>query len=207
MFVSRGLGAADPILVGAGGAAAATGGVVTAAGLTALAGPIGAAVGAIMGLLGVLGVGGGCGQSCIAASNDANAIETALKANLSAFLSGSIDQATALANFNALWLQLQQLCAQIGGAAGTNCISDRQQGACKWQTSPGGWQQKSSGWQYVAPGPSGSGSSCWNWFVGFSDPIINAPAGASPSAGGFSFSGLPDWLWFAAGGLILAEVF
>lgn len=201
------LGAVDPILGAAGGAAAATGGLVTAAGLAPLAGPIGLAVGAVLALLGILGVGGGCGESCIAASNDANSVEAALKANLQAFLSGQIDQATALGNFNALWLQLQQLCAQIGGSAGQNCISDRQEGACHYQTSPGGWSQDASGWKYSAPGPNGSGSACWSWFTGYRDPISTAPAAAAPSSGVPSLSGLPSWLWFAVGGLILAEVF
>jgi hypothetical protein len=191
---------------------AATGGLIAAAGGAAIAGPIGAAVGAALALLGVLGAGGGCGQSCIAASNDANAVELALKANLAAFLTGQISQAAALANFQALWLQLQEGCAQIGGTAGQACISDRQVGACKWQTAPGGWDAASC--TYTAPGAAGSGSTCWNWDVGYSSPIVNAPAcfldasagaGTSAIAGG-TFGALPGWVWWLAGGLVVAEL-
>jgi len=215
MFVSPGygLGATDPILTASGGAAAATGGLIALAPGMALAGPIGAAVGAVLALLGILGVGSGCGQSCIAASNDANAIEVALKANLQAFLSGQIDQATALANFQALWLQLQQACAQIGGDAGKNCIADRQQGACHYQTSPGGWQQGSDGaWQYIAAGPNGSGTTCWNWDVGYREAIASAPSGfgqssaGSLSRGNLTGGNFPSSLIWAGVGLLLAEV-
>jgi hypothetical protein len=206
-----GLGAASPILPAAGGVAAATGGIVAAAAGPGflLAGPIGAAVGGLLTLLGVLGVGGGCGQSCIAASNDANAIEAALKANLQAFLSGQIDQATALANFNQLWPQLQQACAQIGGSAGQNCISDRQEGACHYQTSPGGWQQDSSGaWKYVSPGANGSGTTCWNWDLAYRSPIADSPVLPSSSPSLFSGgSSVMELLLFGGVGLLLAEVF
>ena len=208
-----GLGAPSPILGAAGGAAAGTGALITAAGGAALAGPIGAAVGAALALLGVLGVGGGCGQSCIAASNDANAVEVALKANLAAFLAGQISQSQAMANYQALLLQLEQGCSEIGGSAGQNCIADRQAGACKWQTSPGGWDEATC--TYTAPGAAGSGSSCWNWQVGYSDPISLAPscftsrtAGAgSGTVTGALVGAVPAWLWFVAGGLVLAEVF
>jgi hypothetical protein len=216
MFVYRacfvdGLGAQSAILPAAGSAAAGTGALITAAGGAALAGPIGAVVGAALAILGVLGVGGGCGQSCIAASNDANAIEVALKANLAAFLAGQISQATALANFQALWLQLQEGCAQVGGSAGQACISDRQAGACKWETSPGGWDAASC--TYTAPGAAGSGNTCWNWDVGYRAAIADAPAcftdqtAGAGAVTGVLGSALPSWVWFVAGGLVLAEVF
>jgi hypothetical protein len=202
-----GLGATDPVLT--------TGGAVVMAASPAAGpfAPVFATVGALMTFLGVLGVGGGCGPSCVAASNDANAVELALKANLAAFLHGQIDQATAISNFNALWLQLQEGCAQIGGSAGQACISDRQAGACKWLTSSGGWDAASC--TYNPPGAAGSGSSCWNWDVGYSSPIVNAPAcfldssagaGTSAVAGG-GIGPLPGWVWWLAGGLVAAEVF
>jgi hypothetical protein len=212
-FADSGLGAPSPILPAAGSAVAVTGGLITAAGGAALFGPVGAVVGAGLALLGVLGVGGGCGESCIAASNDANAVELALKANLAAFLNGQINQATAIANFNALWLQLEEGCAQIGGSAGQSCISDRQTGACKWETSPGGWDPSTC--TYTAPGATGSGTTCWNWDVGYHSPIADAPscfldssAGAGTSAiSGANFGALPGWVWFLVGGLVVAEVF
>lgn len=203
MLIYRGLGQSGGQIISAGGAVAgSTAGILAlpAIGvLPAFAGPIGIAIAGIASLLAVVGVGSGCGQSCIQASNDANSIESAMKANLQAFLSGQISQSQALQNFQTLWSQLQQACAQVGGTAGQHCVSDRQQGACSYQTSPGGW---SSDGTYTPPGPNGSGSSCWNWFVGYADPISQAPASAS--VGSSVLSGFPSWLpWALGGGLLL----
>jgi hypothetical protein len=150
-----------------------------------ITGPIGLAIGAgitaITTLLASFGVGSGCGQSCIQASNDANQIEQAMKANLAAFQAGQITQAEALQNFDGLWQQLSQACGQIGGGAGSNCIADRQAGACKWKDSSG---------------------ACWNWFSGYRDPIANAPANSAPTVGGVSITNL---LLVAGAGLLIAE--
>lgn len=145
--------------------------IVSVAGSTAgamvplfVAGPVGAAIGAgvtaVAAVLSALGVGRGCGQSCIAASQNADEIERALKGNLAAFEVGQIDQQTALANFDQLWAALQQACGQVGGDAGRNCIADRQADACKWKNSAG---------------------ECWNWFTGYRDPIAAAVAAPSMS--------------------------
>lgn len=153
----------------------------TAIGITGPVGlAIGGAVAAVAGLLSAFGVGSGCGQSCIQASNDANQIEAAMKANLAAFQAGQISQTEALQNFDGLWQQLTQACGQIGGGAGANCVSDRQEGACKWRDSSG---------------------ACWNWFIGYRDPIANAPASSSPLSSG----SLVPLLAAGAVGLLLAE--
>jgi hypothetical protein len=72
------------------------------------------------------------------------------------------DQMQALHNFDALWAGVVQACTAIAGgpssdsaAAGTNCIQDRQAGACKFKDANG---------------------ACWDWFIGYRDPIANDPA-------------------------------
>lgn len=137
----------------------------------------------------------GCGQSCTLTSDEANEVQSALAQNLAAYLAipngqrTQAIQAAALANFNNTWAQLVQYCGSASfGQAGQNCIDQREQGACAYKTSPGGWQQDSSGnWSYVYPGANGSGSTCWNYFVGFHDPIANDPT-VVPNAAGTSTS-------------------
>jgi len=124
-------------------------------------GPVGAIIGAgvvaVSTLLGTFGVGNGCGQSCVVASQNANQIEDQMKQNLAAFQSGQIDRATALSNFDILWNAFVQMCHQVGGDQQTNCIADRQAGACKWHDAAG---------------------QCWNWDTGYRAPIQNAAAAA-----------------------------
>jgi hypothetical protein len=118
----------------------------------------------------------GCGQTCVIAANDANKIEPLLQQNLQAYLSAPVHYASlqkaALNNFDMIWNTLTTACSDPSlGDAGKRCISDRQQGSCAYHTSPGGW----SNGKYTAPGPNNSGSTCWNWFVGYRDPIANDP--------------------------------
>lgn len=168
----RGLGAAGTI--GSTVAQTTGQGLLTAAPFTGPAAPFVALAGAIT--LMVSKLFGGCGQACVLASNDANAIEQKLQQNLTLYLSQPTRtasmQAAALQNFDAIWNALVQACGQIGGGAGGNCISDRKQGACKWQASAGGWGSDGA---YHPAGAAGSGSTCWNWFVGYRDPIANDP--------------------------------
>ena len=108
----------------------------------------------------------GCGQTCVLASNEANQVEQYLQKNLALYQASGhthSEQAAALANFDNAWSVLEQYCGnpQLGNA-GHNCIADRQAGACKWKNDGAG-------------GPAGSGSICWNWFVGYRDPIANDP--------------------------------
>jgi len=133
----------------------------------AAGGPVGIVIGAgvvlISTILGAVGVGNGCGQTCITASNNANAIEVQMKANLAAFQAGQIDQATGLSNFSQLWTAMVSMCDQVGGSQASGCIGDRQAGACKWKDAQG---------------------NCWNWWTAYHDPIANASTAAtSPSIG------------------------
>jgi hypothetical protein len=118
----------------------------------------------------------GCGQTCIEASDLANQAEALLLQNLQNYMNAPVHyaslQAAALNNFQTVWASLQQACGNPNlSTAGMNCLKDRQAGACHYTTSPGGWQ----GDTYVNPGAQGSGSACWNWFVGYHDPIAYDP--------------------------------
>ena len=117
----------------------------------------------------------GCGQTCVLTSEAANQVEQQLQQILAAyFASGRTqsEQAAALAAFDNAWATLEKYCGSGSfGSAGTNCVQDRQSGSCKWETSPGSW----SGCTWNPPGAAGSGSTCWNWFVGYRDPIANDP--------------------------------
>jgi hypothetical protein len=146
------------------------------------ANPIGAAVGIAGGLLQIgnlidnMITNSGCGATCIQATNVVNQAEPLLVKNLQTYLAAPVHyasaQAQALANFDSVWGAVEAACASPALAmAGAHCISDRITGACAYKTSPGGW----SGNTYTAPGANGSGSTCWNWFVGYRDPIANDP--------------------------------
>ena len=151
---------------------------------TSVAGPVGLIITGVVaiGIL-LMKVFSGCGQTCVEATDIANQVEPILLQNLQTYLSAPIHyaslQAAALNNFNTAWQGLVQGCGSgvlASTTAGSNCISDRQQGSCHYKTSPGGWQQDASGnWSYVYPGASGSGTACWDWFIGYHDPIANDP--------------------------------
>jgi hypothetical protein len=169
--------------------AAATVAILVAIG--SVGGPVGAAIGAAAGALIAIGAQiakafEGCGQTCVIASNDANKYGDLLTQNVQAYVSAPFNpqlQAAALNNFDTLWAALAQACGDPSlGQAGVNCIGDRQRGACKWKSSPGGWvadPTASGGYRYTAPGPAGSGDTCWNYFVGMRDPIANDPRAAN----------------------------
>jgi hypothetical protein len=175
----------------------------------------------------IAGLINGCGQTCTYSSDLANQAEALLQQNLSAYLSIPVphtqaEQEQAQENFNQVWAMLVQACSNPSlGSAGQNCIADRENGACDYQTSPGGWQQSSSGtWTYVNPGANGSGQTCWNWFVGYLDPIVDDPTVgtgaqlaavstqvAANSGSSVLSSSSTTWLLFAVGaGLILLLV-
>lgn len=149
---SAGTGIATPI---AGTALASTLGISAS-----LAVPIvGAAfAGIFLGIRALLN--SGCGQTCVITSNWANQAEDLLKKNLQAYMALPAPRAKSaqqayLANFDAIWNYLAQECSnpQLGDA-GKRCISDRQAGACKWRDAAG---------------------QCFNWFIGYRDPIANDP--------------------------------
>jgi hypothetical protein len=135
----------------------------------------------------VFGVGNGCGQTCVQATAIANQVATLLTQNMNNYISQPVRtasmQAAALSVFDQAWTSLQQGCAAIKGAAGTDCVSDRAEGACKWMASPGGWVTNADGTcTFNYWGAAGSGSSCWNWFNGMRDPIANDPCVIPDSA-------------------------
>jgi hypothetical protein len=147
-----------------------------------IGGPVGAAVGAIVAAgQALVSIFKGCGNTCVEATAIVNQVEPVLQQNLEAYLSSPTRtqsmQAAALNNFATAWNAVVTNCSNASlGTAGQNCISQRQQGACAYKTSPGGWQQSGGTWQYVNPGANGSGDACWNWFIGYHDPIANDPA-------------------------------
>ncbi len=164
---------------------AATGASTTVSLLTAfsvIGGPVGAAISAGIGVaMAVAQFFKGCGQACIVETQDANKLEPYLQQNLAAYLSSPIRttsmQAAFLNNFDTLFNTLVQACGDPAlGASGQRCISDRRAGACQWKASQSGWTKNADGTCTWTPaGPSGSGDMCWNWYVGYRDPIANDP--------------------------------
>ena len=145
--------------------------------LGAVSGPIGAAIGGLIAVGSLLvSIFKGCGQTCVQATAIANQVEQALQQNLSQYMASPVRtvsmQQAALNNFATAWAALVANCSNPQlGTAGQNCVSQRQQGACAYKVSAGGWQGKT----FVPYGANGSGSTCWNWFVGYHDPIANDP--------------------------------
>jgi len=136
----------------AAGTAAASAGLISAA-VVPFIGP--AIAGIVLGIEAILH--SGCGNTCIVTSNWANQAEALLQQNLTAYMALATPramsaQAVALQNFDKIWNYLVQECSNPQlGSAGQRCISDRQAGACHYQNS----------------------GVCWNWFVGYRDPIAN----------------------------------
>lgn len=177
--------------------------VGTALGIsTALAVPvIGAAVAGVGLLIAHLIANSGCGPTCIQTSAWANQAEPLLKKNADAYFATSpryqSTKDAALASFDAIWNQLQNLCSQPNvGNAGKRCIEDRQAGACKWKATA------DSPW----PGGPKQGE-CWNWFNAYRDVIANDPVApdsvVSQLGAAVSSSGVPLWGWLGLGALVL----
>ena len=160
--------------VGAGGSSIAS--ILVATG--AIAGPIGAVIGAVAaGIAIVISQLFKPNLQKIQASNDANQIEQILQQNLANWLSVPTNQryasvqAAALQVFDAGWLQYQN-AVQPDLAKAPNSISDRQEGSCAYHTAQqAGW----TGDTYVSNEPNQASGSCWNWFIGYRDPIANDP--------------------------------
>jgi hypothetical protein len=200
-----------PVISGAAAVAAAhslaAGGTGLILGMTpALAVPIiGAAIAGITILATVLIKNSGCGQTCIETSSWANQAEPLLRQNITAYFGVAAprtqsQQNAALANFDAIWARLAQMCGDPStGNAGKRCISDRQSGGCTWKATA------DSPW----PGGPPAGS-CWNWFNAYRDPIANDPnvvpdSVTSVVSGAVSeISALPAWELAAAALLLVA---
>lgn len=174
--------------------------LLTAAPFAGPAAPFLAVAGLAADLLAVLGVGSGCGQSCVLSSKYADQANQILQQNLDTYMALPIPrdpqaQVAALRIFDAIWGDLQQACSNPAlGTAGKRCITDRQAGACTWkQTAQGGASY---------PGLVPAAGACWNWFNGYRDAIANDPnvgsssnllstfTGAGSSLGGLNLSAL-----------------
>ena len=145
---SRGLGATGGQEIAASGAT-----VLAAAPFTGPAAPFVAIAGIIAEFLGTMGVGSGCGQTCVLSTQYANQAEALLRQNLAAYQAIATPrplsaQTAALKNFDTIWADLEAQCSNPSlGSAGQRCISDRERGS----TAYGGW----------------------TWFSAYRDPIAN----------------------------------
>jgi hypothetical protein len=123
--------------------------------------------GAIADLMATFRIGAGCGSSCVTSTNFANQANAALQNNIEIYMALPTPrplsaQTAALANFDSLWAWLVQQCSSPSlGTAGQKCISDRQSGSCAYT------QPASS----VPPWGTPPAGACWNWFLGYRDPI------------------------------------
>lgn len=123
---------------GAVAGAAAQAGLLTGIGVGASAVPvIGLAVLGATVLLNAFHVGQGCGTTCIQSTQVVERILPVMNQNLQAAKDQSLqqggcitgEQKTALlSNFDQLWNAMVQGCTQVGGAGGSQCVSDRQRG-------------------------------------------------------------------------------
>jgi len=136
----------------------------------------------------------------IATTNVVNQLEPYFQQNVNTWLALPASQKTqsaqaaAISNFNQLWAAVEQYCGQIateniqgssgsGASASQACIGDREQGSCIFKTAiPVGWQgttfepsTNTSGWNVWNGTNNSKAGSCWNWFIGYLDPIQNDP--------------------------------
>ena len=214
--------------------------VTTLVAAGAIAGPVGAIIGAGVGLVATLiKTLFQPNYNKIAASNDVNSIEPYLKQNLATWLSlpnsqkfASV-QAAAIATAQGWIAKMEQLCGQVPGSAGQNCISQRAPGGCGFHVAqPFGWING----QFVPSGTNDpQGSYCWDWgyYVNsiaqdpnvIPDNFSDVPstitqtlvAGTPTAAGGPSaviastaatseLSTIPWWVWAVGAGLGLWAV-
>jgi hypothetical protein len=214
----RGMGDSSSTASTVGAVGSATSAAVTAAlvaaHLTSAVPIVGPAIAAATIAVALIIKNSGCGQTCIETSQWANQASTALDQNISAYFGvpaprTQSQQAAALANFDAIWARLAQLCGDPStGNAGKRCISDRQAGACTWKALPPAW-----------PGEPAAGA-CWNWFNAYRDPIANdtvvpdpvssvegaASSLASDISAALTGGATPAWFWPVAAAVALAVV-
>jgi len=157
-------------------------GVTTAAGilvgLSVIGGPVGAAIAGLASIgIAIANMFGGCGQTCVAATHIADQVGALLQQMFNTYMASPIHyesmQRAYLIQWDAAWNALVHACSDPAlGDAGQRCITDRQSGACHYQTPAGGWVKDASG-NWVFDGSAGP--NCWNWFTGSRDPVANDP--------------------------------
>jgi len=161
---ARGLGATGGQEVESAGAV-----LLAASNAPTPAAPFLAIAGAITEFLGAMGVGSGCGQTCVLSTQYANQAEALLQQNIEAYFATSAPrplsaQTAALANFQTVWNDFVQQCNNPAvGKQGQTAISERQGGSCAWK------QPASS----VPPWGVPAAGACWNWWAGYHDPIAS----------------------------------
>jgi hypothetical protein len=145
---------------------------------TGPAAPFVAAAGAAAELVGaVANLFSGCGATCTLATSIVNQVEPYLQTNMENYFTNAnrttADQQVALSTFDQMWSIVESKCGQPNlGSAGSACINDRGPNGCLAKTTANEYPMYSS-----VPYPVGE---CWNWFVGYRDPIANdVPPGGS----------------------------
>ena len=137
-----------------------------------------------------------------AATQIVDQIEPKLKENLDAYFSGPRtreSQAQALHNFDAAWEAMRQACANSQlRDAGRRCISDRDRGACVWKAR---CSRRIDG--VCADYDLDPAGECWNWFVGYRDPIEKDPMPAMLAQGRSALPGVADSLASGGSSLLL----
>jgi len=187
----RGLGQSTTTVATTIGGAAASGTLATLVAVGAIAGPVGAAIGGAVGaVISLINTLFQPNYNKIAATTDVNEVEPYLRENLNNWLSLSPAQKTVSVQQAAIitaqgWIaKMQQLCQQVPGSAGQNCISQRLPGGCGFHVAqPYGWING----QFVQSGPNDpSGSYCWDWgyYVNSiaNDPNVVSDPGLSSTA-------------------------
>jgi len=117
----------------AGGSIAA--GILELSPVTGPAAPFVALAGALVALATGMGIGHGCGSSCIEATDVVNYAECVMALNLQTYLGlpcprSAVANAAALQVYNSAWAYIVQSCTAIGGTGGSqqNCIAPRNRG-------------------------------------------------------------------------------
>ena len=158
----RGLGVTGGQEVSSAGAV-----IMGAAPYTGPAAPFVAIGGLIVEFLGQMGVGSGCGQTCVLSTQYANQAEALLGKNIAAYFAIAAPrplsaQTAALANFNTVWNDFVQQCNNPAlGSQGQTSIAERQAGSCAWKQPA----------NKVPPWGTPPAGACWNWWSGYRDAI------------------------------------
>lgn len=155
-------------------------GLIAVSGATGPAAPFVAAAGGVAELVGaVANLFSGCGQTCVQATSIVNQAEPYFRQLTQTYLAcpgrTTADQQNFLAVFSQMWQQIVNSCGNPQlGQAGQNCINDRGPNGCTWKTTAG---------QVGLDGKVFSAGECWNWWVGYYDPIANdVPPGGNGGA-------------------------